>query len=70
MWVPGHELVEVIFEDERTPVPLASEGNGYFSGLAPLPVLVPATSLGWKPKIPIPIQRRAINLRVRMDFRK
>ena len=35
VWAPERKAVHVVFEDKRSPVALASEGNGYFSGLAP-----------------------------------
>src|SRR5450755_1453531 len=35
VWAPERKAVQVVFEDKRPPVGLASEGNGYFSGLAP-----------------------------------
>ena len=33
MWAPERKSVEVVFEDQRPPIRLTAEGNGYFSGL-------------------------------------
>ncbi|MBV9296013.1 MAG: malto-oligosyltrehalose trehalohydrolase [Acidobacteriaceae bacterium] len=33
VWAPERKSVEVVFEDQRPPIRLTAEGNGYFSGL-------------------------------------
>ncbi len=33
VWAPGHSSISVIFKDERPPLPLDKEEEGYFSGL-------------------------------------
>jgi maltooligosyltrehalose trehalohydrolase len=35
VWAPDHSSAQVVFEDLRKPVPLASQKDGYFSGYAP-----------------------------------
>ncbi len=35
VWAPDHHTVHVAFEEKRSPVALAAEGNGYFSGHVP-----------------------------------
>ena len=35
VWAPDYSSAQVVFEDLRKPVPLASQGHGYFSGYAP-----------------------------------
>ncbi len=35
VWAPRHKSIRVVFKGKRNALPLASEGNGYFSAVAP-----------------------------------
>jgi len=59
VWAPKRTSVSVVFEKQRDPAPLASEGNGYFSDLVPS---VPAGTsykyvFGDKDPYPDPVSR-------------